>query len=139
SGAILWAGDNLQLIKKRQTSVATHRLPDLAPMLHQLATDSVTARDGDDFASHLDSIDVLVIAAGDIKESDIDPLRQFVSRGGGIVAGMPGWGWLQTHPGQTLSDDCAANKLFAEAGIAWADGEIDTPPDRRLPVSQTPS
>lgn len=138
AAAILWAGDNLPMIKKRQISVATHHLPDLSPILRQFATDVVTALDGDDFAKRLDNIDVLVIPAGDIKPGDVEPLRKFLARGGGIVAGMPGWGWLQTHPGKSLSGDCPANRLFADAGIAWSDGEIDEPPDRRLLVSQAP-
>jgi hypothetical protein len=138
SGAVLWAGNSLPMIKKRQISVAIHRLQDLAPVLKEMATDSVIALDGEDFASHLSDVDVLVISAGDIKPTDVAPLQQFLSRGGGVVAGIPGWGWLQTHHRKTLAEDFPANKLFAEAGIAWADGEIDAPPDRRLAVSPAP-
>lgn len=52
-------------------------------------------------------------------------LTIFVRSGGGIVMDSLGWGWLQTHPNQTLSGTHGGNKLFARLGIAWADGFFD--------------
>jgi Peptidase M60, enhancin and enhancin-like/N-terminal domain of M60-like peptidases len=49
-------------------------------------------------------------------------LTIFVRSGGGVVMDSLGWGWLQTHPNQTLSGDHGGNKLFTRLGLAWADG-----------------
>jgi hypothetical protein len=49
-------------------------------------------------------------------------LTIFVRGGGGVMMDSLGWGWVQTHPGKTLSADHGGNKLLTRLGIAWADG-----------------
>lgn len=52
-----------------------------------------------------------------------------VRAGKGVVAADLGWGWLQLHPGATLGRDHPGNRLFAPAGMAWADGTVNAPPE----------
>jgi len=48
----------------------------------------------------------------------------FVKKGGGLLVGGLGWGWLQLNPGKTLADDNPGNRTLADAGIVWADGSL---------------
>jgi len=49
-------------------------------------------------------------------------LTVFVRSGGGIIMDSLGWGWLQTHPGQSLAANHGGNRLFSRFGILWTDG-----------------
>jgi hypothetical protein len=77
------------------------------------------------YAQSLESVDVLLAPAGEIREADVPLVEAFVRRGGGVISGVPGWGFLQTRPGKTLSHDLPANQLFAKAGLIWTDGTVD--------------
>lgn len=81
--------------------------------------------DGGPLVNHLREIDSLLLPAGEIHDADLPALEDFIRKGGGIVSGAPGWGFLQTHPGASLAKDLPANRLFAKAGIVWADGTVD--------------
>jgi hypothetical protein len=52
------------------------------------------------------------------EESDL--LLTYVRDGGGVVAGMPGWGWAQTNSSLSLAEDFFGNWLMSAAGIVWA-------------------
>ncbi|MEW6358864.1 MAG: M60 family metallopeptidase [Planctomycetota bacterium] len=71
------------------------------------------------------SVDVLLIHVSRVQGEDIDRLSKFVSNGGGIMVGELGWGWLQLHPGKSLSRDFLPNRLLAPMGIVWSDGTLD--------------
>lgn len=133
----VWVAGNRHAQREHPTRVGTFQLPNLAAGLDNRAF-KIVAIDPPELPRRLDEIDVLFIRAGDIREEDVKPLESFISRGGGIVAGMPGWGWLQLHPGKSLAEDLPAQELFSKAGVAWADGELDVPPDRHLAVSHDP-
>jgi hypothetical protein len=77
------------------------------------------------YAQRLDQIDVLLAPAGEIHTEDVLLLESFIRRGGGLICGVPGWGFLQTRPGKTLAHDLPANQLFAKAGLIWTDGTVD--------------
>lgn len=109
--------------------VGLHRCPDLEAALKPL---DVRCRVMDGSLS-LNGIDVLILPAGEIHDNDLPALTAFVRGGGGVIAGLPGWGYLQTHPAaSSLAADLPANKLFAPAGIVWADGTIDVGSTHRL-------
>lgn len=67
---------------------------------------------------------VVVVNAGDITPDDVAGLRRFVENGGGLVTGMPGWGWEQLNPGKSLAKDNAAQQLLGAAGLAFATDTI---------------
>jgi Peptidase M60, enhancin and enhancin-like/N-terminal domain of M60-like peptidases len=62
---------------------------------------------------------------GKVGERVGQALSIFVRSGGGVVMDSLGWGWLQTHPGQTLNSGHGGNKLFTRLGIAWGDGSFE--------------
>lgn len=51
-------------------------------------------------------------------ESDL--LLTYVRDGGGVVAGMTGWGWAQINSSLSLAEDFSGNWLMSAAGIVWA-------------------
>ena len=71
---------------------------------------------------NLNSIDVLVLSAGQINAENIKVLNAFVADGGGLITAGLGWGWKQLNPGKSLQYDFAANQLLAPMGLVWADG-----------------
>lgn len=82
--------------------------------------------EGADWPARLAACDVLWLSPASLAgEAQIAAVRQFVSRGGGLVAGDLGWGWLQLNPGKTLTADHQGNRLLAPAGIVWADGTLE--------------
>ncbi|WP_165073242.1 M60 family metallopeptidase [Paludisphaera rhizosphaerae] len=67
--------------------------------------------------------DVLVIEPGSLGPQDVEAVRAFVERGGGLLAAATGWGWQQ---GSRLPmAEFAGNKLLAGTGLAWSDGMVD--------------
>jgi len=74
------------------------------------------------WAKHLDGLNVVVTSPAGLSDGDVKALRKFIERGGGVLAGVPGWGWKQLNPGKSLGDGLPGNRLFAQAGVVWADG-----------------
>ncbi|RYG49486.1 hypothetical protein EON79_01110 [bacterium] len=56
-----------------------------------------------------------------IVEEHADPIkvREWIARGGGVVALACPWGWAQLHPGRSLSDDFSLNKILEPSGIVF--------------------
>ncbi|MDQ2731346.1 MAG: M60 family metallopeptidase, partial [Armatimonadota bacterium] len=69
--------------------------------------------------------DVLIISAHDITTEQVEPIRQFVSRGGGLITVATGWGWEQLNPRHSLSADFPANQLLATWGLIVTGGTLD--------------
>ncbi|MBC8105914.1 MAG: hypothetical protein H7Z14_04940 [Anaerolineae bacterium] len=144
----LAAADTKRLVRQAISYAAAARKDPTAPIrvaaynragIELLADNAcvVTRAERPDLDLKLHDIDVLVIAAGDVRQIDIDPLTKFIERGGGVLCGVPGWGWQSLNTKLILSNDLAANTLFERAGIVWADGTIDVPPGRELNVEQS--
>ncbi len=77
---------------------------------------------GGQWSKKLDGLDVVVTSPAGLRPGDVAALRAFVAAGGGVLAGIPAWGWKQLNPGKSLGAELPGNRLFAEAGIVWADG-----------------
>ncbi|MDI9603152.1 MAG: M60 family metallopeptidase [Acidobacteriota bacterium] len=84
----------------------------------------VIALDGQRLGEGLDAADVLVIGASSVGEAQLDDLRAFVAEGGGLVASLCPWGWMQVT-GLDLRRDLPANVLLAGMGLAFAPGMAD--------------
>lgn len=64
-------------------------------------------------------------------------VERFVRRGGGLLAGETGWGWLQTHPGRTPRE-MPGNRLLAPAGVAWTDAWLEPTEGDQIAVASDP-
>ena len=67
-------------------------------------------------------------AWGDVLDSEIDALTDFVTNGGGLFLMGLGWSWEPYNPGSTL-DDYPMNRIAEVYGIRWINGGISDPTD----------
>lgn len=85
---------------------------------------------------HLSDFDAVLATKLDFDSAQIESLGAWVRAGGALLAGQPGWGWMQikknelvTHPVNRIVAD--AGLAFAEPGCAPGKGErftLDAPP-----------
>ncbi len=71
---------------------------------------------------NLNSVDILVLSAGQVKAKNVKSFDAFVADGGGMIIAGLGWGWKQLNPGKSLRSDFPANQLLTAMGLIWADG-----------------
>ncbi|MFM1802862.1 MAG: hypothetical protein RJA81_2214 [Planctomycetota bacterium] len=72
-----------------------------------------------DWTKQINSVDVLVMTAGDVRSTEqAQILSRFLAKGGGLLFGITGWGWEQISGGKKLVDAMPLSPLLAEAGLA---------------------
>ncbi len=69
----------------------------------------------------LDSVDVVFGKLSGATNAQTSYLKEFVKNGGGLVTGLPGWGWLMLNKNKSLATDLPCNRLFAPMGIVWTE------------------
>ncbi len=72
---------------------------------------------------HLEGIDVLCMNGIGFGDKQVESVETWVRAGGGLVAGVTGWGWVQIRGGNdrgALATDCSANHLLKKAGIVFS-------------------
>lgn len=70
-------------------------------------------------------VDVLVLRPSQLgNPQQLEAVRSFIQRGGGVIAAGTGWGWQQLNASQTLATDYPGNKLLAPVGIYWTNNII---------------
>ncbi len=87
----------------------------------------------------LSSFNVVCVDTHGLNEEEIVALRQFVSKGGGLITAGLGWGWQQLNPKKNLLTDHPGNRLLAPAGIVWADGYFSRTSDLGYEVKGPPT
>ena len=83
----------------------------------------------------LEGVDVLCVPIADMTEAQGKALEAFVRAGGGVVSGLPGWGWKQLNPGKDLATANQGNLFLAKAGVIWGSDTIQKPGNGLLPVA----
>jgi hypothetical protein len=111
--AVMWAG------RSARPRAAVWGLPQVAQRLRSAGVSAVDWTSGQDLAG----FDLLVTTQADLPGESPERIASFVRRGGGLVAGMTGWGWKQIR-GRSL-EFVPLNRVVAEAGIAWSEGMLD--------------
>jgi hypothetical protein len=92
-----------------------------APSPAQLKANGIDARAlGRDWVEKLADADVLLLATADLDAAQASAVREFVQRGGGLLAGMCPWGTAQVR-GEPV-DRTPLARLIAPCGIAFTDG-----------------
>lgn len=72
--------------------------------------------------------DCLLVEASVIGPDQVEPLKNFVCRGGGIVTAGTGWGWRSLNGDSPLSR-LPANRILMEAGLLITHGIADPAED----------
>jgi hypothetical protein len=105
--------------RKDSPRVGAIGAPDIVTMAraNNLQADAATA-------DNAASFDVVFVRGSAYTRADAEKLRDYVDRGGGLIAAATGWGWAQLNPNLTLRDDAPFNTMFAGAGIQWTDGTV---------------
>ncbi len=93
-----------------------------ASLAAQMRDQGLDARDlPRDWQDHLHEVDVVCVGHDANTEARQAALESHMRKGGGVVMGGLGWGWLQVSGGKPLIEH-PGNRLFAEHGLMWADG-----------------
>jgi hypothetical protein len=123
ANAVRWA-DGRAGVRAGHVRVAVYNLGGLLKFLEDERFDAQPIG-GEGWTGKLDSYDVLCIIPAHIgAAAEIDAIREFVRRGGGLVAADLGWGWQQLNPTKDLISDHPGNRLLAGTGLMWADGYL---------------
>jgi hypothetical protein len=90
-----------------------------------------------DLPKRLTKLDVLCLRPSKVKdEALLDAVRDFVAKGGGLVAADLGWGWRQLNPGRDLASEHPGNRLLAPMGIVFTGGYLEAPGAKGYPVAE---
>ncbi len=73
------------------------------------------------WVSELADLDVLILSRASLSDAEIEAVSKFVRGGGGLLAALTGWGWLQGAGDKPMTSN-SLNRLLAPAGIGWTDG-----------------
>lgn len=76
-----------------------------------------------DWTARLDELDAICVTRSELDAQQSAALKRFVRRGGGLLAGVTGWGWRQLNRDRPLSEN-ALNALVAEAGMVWSSATL---------------
>ncbi len=129
--ALRWAGG-------KGGSVAVVGMKGTAKAL-EAAGIKVIAVAGGNWVDQASRSSVVLVKANAIQAGDVAALRRYVENGGGLITGLPGWGWEQVNPGKTLARDSAAQKLLAAAGLGLASDTLTRPTNGVLTTGEVPS
>ena len=83
----------------------------------------------------LDGFDIVL--CNDLTDAKVEPLRDFVERGGGLLAAGLGWGWRYYQPEKQMASLAARfpdNRLLAPMGLVMGGGYAHRNPDGRYPA-----
>jgi len=119
-----WAG--------RGTRVGVRRAPILRKLLDAIPLD------GPRWLDKLEQLDAIYLPATRLDPTEINAVRRFIENGGGMVTGIPGWGWQQLNPKRDLARDNPANQLIAPMGVVYGRGTMRVAKNRKLKVRPAP-
>lgn len=103
--------------------IATLGLSGTAKGLRGLGFDVVEERGEANWSSY----DVVLIDGHSLQTSgQVDGLRTYVERGGGLSVTGLAWGWAQIT-GKSIRNDALYNKLLVPMGLALSDGYLGSP------------
>ncbi|MFQ6098672.1 MAG: M60 family metallopeptidase, partial [Armatimonadota bacterium] len=101
---------------------------------------SADAQDDPEWTDGLQQFTVLCVQPTSIGTSEAAAaVAKFIRDGGGLIAGETGWGWLQLHPGKTLTEDHVGNEILAPAGLVWCDGTLKRTAEPGFAAGEPPS
>ncbi|MBI5362500.1 MAG: hypothetical protein HZA53_04920 [Planctomycetes bacterium] len=101
---------------------------ELADVLDAQRFEVVRAKDG--WVQRLAEVDAVLATRSDFTEGEVTALTAWLKEGGALLAGVPGWGWMQLHDRPLVTNE--VNRIVAEAGLAFADGGCEPGKGKRF-------
>ncbi len=89
-------------------------------------------------AGSLAGCSAIVCIPSQLSDAELRAVGEFVTNGGGILAGETGWGWQQVTGGKPMEEN-AGNRLMRAAGLGWGDGGLDRTSKNGFKVGAPPS
>jgi hypothetical protein len=117
--------------------VGVHGLTHLREFLQKNGVE-VEALEGADWTARAKGYAVVACPMEALSEREVTALTAYLKGGGGLMASDTGWGWLQTHPGRSLTQH-PGNRVLAAAGIGWTDGTLDRSSKKGFDAAVDPS
>lgn len=117
--------------------IGVHGLPHLRAFLSNSGI-PVEMLDGPDWAAQAKNFGAIACPMDALSESEIAALTAYLKGGGGLISSDTGWGWLQLHPGKSLTQH-PGNRVLAVAGLAWTDGTLERNAKRGFDATIVPS
>lgn len=105
--AVAWLGQG-------RAEIAVYKNSDMLKALGSLS--DVTVREIPSL-DVLDTFAVLATYPDGLKPEEIETVRAFVTRGGGLLCAGIGWGWQQVTRGKSLATENLFNRLLGPAGL----------------------
>jgi hypothetical protein len=126
--ALRWAAAHESEGEQADLRVGVRGAPDLPQFLRE---QGVTANNLQPRGWHhsLVDLDVVCLSLSGLSDVEVAAVRSYLRRGGGVLAAGKAGDWLDENPGEDLSQ-YPGNRLLAEGGIYWAEGNLGRPRDR---------
>lgn len=117
--------------------VGVHGLAHLREFLQKNGIQA-DALEGADWTAQAKGYAVVACPMDALSEGEVNALSAYLKGGGGLIASDTGWGWLQTHPGKSLTQN-PGNRVMAAAGIGWTDGTLERSAKQGFDATVVPS
>lgn len=121
SGALLLNSARWSAGDKPKAKVAVIKNVGLAAFLKSGGLEAEAIEDKD-WTKRLTEFDAVCIDAHKLVAGDVEPLIQFVRRGGGLVTASTGWGWLTGKEKIQLATEFPGNLVLEPAGLVFTAG-----------------
>jgi hypothetical protein len=118
--SIRWAANNKE--KPRVGLFAIYNTPRMLEFFKAVGMEAVSLPAKPE-PLQFEGVDVLCLNGIGLESAQMESLEAWVRKGGGLVAGVTGWGWVQVRGGNdrgALASNCAANRLLMKSGIVFS-------------------
>lgn len=85
---------------------------------------------------HLSDFDAVLATKLEFDSAQIEALGAWVRAGGALLAGQPGWGWMQIKKGELATHP--VNRIVADAGLAFAEPGCGPGKNQRFALDAPP-
>jgi hypothetical protein len=125
--AVRWAAAHESEGERADLRVGVRGSPDLLDFLREqgVTVEELQARG---WHQRLTNLDAVCLSLSGLSDTEIAVVRRYLRAGGGVLAAGKGDDWLDENPDKDLAQH-PGNRLLAEAGIYWAEGDLGRPRD----------
>lgn len=146
-GSLTNLGDNAQLVESSLWWASHHKVGKMKAgfvgvlNLPESVTDFLQSEGFSAQQTTLKDLGGLQTIIGDIsdlKDDEVQLLRDFATAGGGLVVSADATRWVKMHPDRNITLDYPPNKLFNPRGCIWNGDEVIPDQTPAKPIPATP-